>query len=219
MRFPAQFPWRFGGHDNTQDIELQTMLDALSPGWDVSEGTEAHAEISVDALAVTMIWTVNRRIGKQRFPLSMMDDLEAWEEATRMRVTPSQSLKERRRRLAARLRGIANNAFQDIDGAARTALGHNFVATVGTADGEETSYMPGINPGPPGYEFSNTTAHICIHTNQDGISDQEWRDKRDSLIETLGNIVPVWLQYTIGVGDGTGSFIADIGIADITILG
>ncbi len=219
MRFPARFPWRFGTHDNTQDVIHQTLLDALAPGWDVSVGTEAWIDARVDALAVTLIWQVNRRVANQGKPLRMLDVLPDWEQAASLVVLKSDTDVARRRRLAAKLRAIVNNAIQDIEDVCRTHLGTNFVELMVVDPTDAITYWPGVNPGPPGYEFSSTRACICAHANLNNIADSEWLRRRDSLVEDLENSMPAWMRGYVGVGTGAGtSFVCNIGIVGQTII-
>jgi len=219
MRFPGRFPLKFGGHDDTQDVEHQALLDALAPGWDVEEDTELWIETRVDALALTMIWIINRRAGNQAIPTRMQEVLADWEAATNLRPASSDTLIARRRALSAKLRGIVANALDDIEDAAATAMGANFVALVQVAEADWISYWPGINPGPPGYEFSSNRAHICIHCNRNGLTDAEFVALRTKLINTLLHLVPVWMRFTIGLGSGVGTtHVCNVGIVGATII-
>ena len=219
MRFPGSFPLKFGGHDDTQDVEHQALLDALAPGWDVEEDTELWIETRVDALALTMVWVINRRAGNQAIPTRMQEVLTDWEAATNLRPALSDTLVARRRALAAKLRGIVANAISDIEAACSTAMGANFVELVQVAEANWISYWPGINPGPPGYEFSSNRAHVCAHCSRDGLTDYEFISLRTKLMNTLLNMVPAWMRFTIGVGTGTGTtHVCNVGIVGSTII-
>lgn len=219
MRFPARFPLRFGGPDRTLDQEHQALLDALAPGWDTDVDTEFWVETRADAFAVSLIWAINRRVGNQAFPLRMLDDLESWESATGLRPTPVDPLPERRAVLAAKLRGVANNAINDIESACETALGINYEALVQVDADDWISYWPGVNPGPPGYEFSSNRAHVCIHCNKVQLNEAQFRAKRANLIEILTHMLPAWMTFTIGVGSGAGTtHVCNVGIVGQTII-
>lgn len=219
MRFAGKFPLQFGGPNNTLDIEHQALLDALAPGWDTGSDTELYAETRAEALMVTAIWRINRRVGNQWIPLRATDMLEDWEKATSTRVADGDTLVDRRRRLAAKLRVIANNAITDLEEAASTALGANFEALTTAAPADEIVYWPGINPGPPGYEWSTNRAIVAIHMNRIGLSDADFKRKRSALAEVLDHMRPAWLAYTIGEGTGVGTqFIAGKGICGLTFV-
>jgi len=219
MRFAGRFPLRFGGPDRTHDQEHQALLNALAPGWDVSEGTELWVEARVDAMVATMIWAVNRRLANQRVPLRMIDDLEDWEQVTALRPTPVDTMRERRQRLAAKLRGIANNAINDIIDTCSTALGANFEGLEAPTTANWITYWPGVNPGPPGYEFASNRAHVCIHTNKNGLAEEDFLRKRTMVIDLLDHMRPSWMTFTVGVGAGVGaSHVCNVGIVNQTII-
>jgi len=220
-RFPCRFPLKFGGHNDTQDVEHQALLDALAPGWDVEVDTELWIETRVDALALTMMWVINRRAGNQAIPKRMQEALADWETATNLRPLANDTLRARRNALAAKLRGIVANTISDIEAACVAALGDNFVALVQVAEADWVTYWPGINPGPPGYEFSSNRAHICIHCNRDRDrpSDSAFEALRSKLIQTLLHMVPAWMRFTIGFGDGVGTtHVCNVGIVGATII-
>jgi uncharacterized protein YmfQ (DUF2313 family) len=219
VRFAGKFPLKFGGPDNLHDAEHQALLDALAPGWDTGSDTELYAETRADALLLTAIWRVNHRVANQWLPLRATDMLEDWERATSTRPADGDTLVDRRRRLAARLRVIANNAITDLEEAASTALGANFVALTTAAPADEIVYWPGINPGPPGYEWCTNRAIIAIHMNRIGLGDLDFQKKRAWLVEVLDHMRPAWLAYTVGEGTGVGtSFIVNKGICGLTFV-
>src|SRR3990167_5417834 len=200
MRWPARFPWRWGAHDATLDQEHQALLDALSPGWDVEAGTELWCETKTDALALTMVWAVNRRVGNQMSPLKALEWLPEWESATKLRPAIDETSIERRRRLAGKLRGLVRNAIADLEAMASDQLGSNFVDLLTVASADQTTYWPGVNPGPPGFEFASNRAPVTIQMNQDQLSAIELRRKIAALAEVLDHARPAWLTYQIGVG-------------------
>ncbi len=220
MRFAAKFPWKFGGPDRTLDIEHQALLDALAPGWsERGPDTEIYAETRAEARVVTMVWAINRRVAHQAHPMRMTDLLEDFEKATSIQVDPADTLVERRRKVAAKLRGIVSNALAALEAVAAAQLGPNFVALTVADPSTEIVYWPILNPGPPGYEFSSNRGVVAIHMNRDGLSDAEYRRKSTALADTLDHMRPSWLQYTIGVGSGNGTtFIAGKGVVGMTIL-
>lgn len=205
MRFPARFPWRFGGADTTADVEHRTLLDALAPGWDVSEGTGAYIESRADALAVSMIWTINRRLAGQLIPTRMLDNLPGWERACNLRPAASDTTKDRRAALAAKLRGLANNALVDIDEAVRACTGTSFLAITVAAAADWVAYWPGVNPGPPGYEWASNRAQLGVHLAKAGLSEARFTRLRSVLLRLLEDMLPGWTCYVVGVGTGTGT--------------
>src|SRR5262245_53234357 len=116
------FPFTFGGGESTIDVLHEALLDAYAPGWDVSDDTEKAAEAYMQALAVTFFWVANRRLAHQGQPLKMIEFLTTWEQATGLRPTAKDRPVDRRRRLAAKLRGLISNTLHDIEGACRELL-------------------------------------------------------------------------------------------------
>lgn len=220
MRFPAKFPWRWGAADLTLDQEHQAILDALAPGWDVDTDTQAYAEAGTDALAVTMIWQANRRFGNQAVPPKMLGDtLKAYERATNLRPRPTESRRARRNALAGKLRGLGRNTFDDLEDAASKAAGSAFVALVAPNTDDIFSYWPGVNPGPPGFEFMSKRAQICVHLRDDGLSDQEFRRVARQVVDAMDAVKPAWLRVVVGQGTGSSAtLVAGIGIAGLTVI-
>jgi hypothetical protein len=219
MRFPARFPWRFGGADTIVDVEHQALLDALSPGWDISDDTELYAEVGTDAMAVTIIWQINRRFGNALIPRKMTDLLESYERACNLRPRRSDSRRRRRDALASKLRGLAGHTIADIEAAAENAAGNAFVALTVPADADIFSWWPGINPGPPGFEFSSNRAQIAIQLNGGGMTDSEYLRTVASVERALEVVRPAWLRTVVGLGTGPGtSFVVNQGIVGWTII-
>jgi hypothetical protein len=221
MRFPARFPWRFGGADKTLDQEHQALLDALAPGWDVSSDTELFAETGADAMAVTMIWVINRRFGNAFIPTRMLDLLESYEQACHLRPKKSDSRRKRRSALSAKLRGLAGHTLDDIAAAAENAAGPSFVALVAPATASIVSYFPGVNPAPPGQEFSSTRATVAIHLNAAGLSDINFRLLVADVENAIDAIKPAWLRVLVGAGDGSNDgtgFVVGVGVVGQTVI-
>jgi len=210
-----RFPLRFGARDTALDVEHRALLNQLEPGFDVSEGTGLWIETRADALASVIIWRVNARVANQNNPLRMLENLPSWEESCGLRPSVTDTDVARRRRLAARLRGLGGNALQDIEDTARKALGVNFVAFLLVAVDDEITYWPGLNPGPPGFEWSSNRATVGIQISRQQLTDGELRVKRDSLIQDIDRMRPAWMTYVIGTDD---TFICGVGIIGQSVL-
>ena len=209
------FPLTLGGGDSDLEIEHEALLDALTPGWDSADGTANNAECYAHAMIVSMIWAVNSRVRNQAIPMRMLENLLVWEETLKLRPSRTDSAIERRKRVAARIRGIVNNAVVDIEDSAIAIFGDNFEQLVVVAPADEIVYWPGINPGPPGFEWSSNRAIIGIRTNMSGISEIDWQSKRASLADTLDAMLPAWMSFQIGIGS---DWIVNEGILGETFL-
>lgn len=209
------FARRFGGGTNVLDIEHMAMLDALAPGWDISDDTAIYAETYAHALAVTMIWRINGRLKNALNPLKMMENLPVWEEATGLRPKSTDSAPARRRALAAKMRGFIGNTINDIFDVCSTAAGTNFLG-LSFVD-PPTTYFPGINPGPPGYEWSSNRATIGVRLQATGLTETAFGELAQFIHQQLDILLPGWMTFFQGT-DETGSFIAGVGIAGRTLL-
>lgn len=219
------FPLTFGGGESTLEVEHLAMLDELAPGWDVSEGTAVWNEAYAHAGVLSLIWSCNERLKNQALPLRMLENLTVWEEATGLRPTLADLDGERRRRVAAKLRGLAGNRLADISDTCSAIFGDNFsqVTRVDPANG--ITYWPGgpalpsgqgmSAPGPPGFEWSTNRVVLLVVVTTDGLSSALFQDKRSALYDALDTLIPAWMTITIGVGS---SFIVNVGIVGQTYI-
>lgn len=212
------FPRRFGGGKRYHEVELEALLDALAPGWDTAEDSPFYAETYAAALGVATIWTVNARTRNQMIPERMLDGLTTWEEACRLRPAPTDTVQARRRAVAAKLRGLAGNTLGDIYDACSTLLGAAFDSIVTDPEASAITYWPGINPGPPGYEWSSTRARIAVRMRKDLLTDAEFKARRAQLVPMLDALIPDWMTFTVGVGSLGSQFIVNQGIVGQTII-
>jgi len=209
------FPRRFGGGQREHHQEHIAMLDALAKGWDVSEETATYAETYAHAVGISFIWILNRRLANQSIPERMTDMLAEWETVCRLKPTGTDSVLARRRRVAAKLRGLAGNTLADITDACEKLLGASFAGLVGIAPTSVISYSPGINPGPPGLEWSSNRCVLVVRMTKNLLSEERFRELRALLIQMLDAMLPAWMTFRIGVGD---SFIVNEGVIGATFL-
>jgi len=209
------YPKRYGGGLSTLEAEHIAMLDALAPGWDVTTDTLVYAEAYADAVAITAIWRINGRLRNSLKPLKMLDTLTTWEEACNLRPTPTDTVQDRRRRVAAKFRGLVGNAISDIYDACAELLDAQFLGLVSVSAANQITYWPGMNPGPPGYEWSSNRAIIGVRMSKSGLSDTAFLSLRNRCFQMLDALVPAWMTFQIGVGTG---FIVNQGIVGQTFL-
>jgi len=208
-------PFTLGGGDSYVEQEHQAILGALESYFDTSSGTEVYEATFVDAMAVAFVWACNARLRNEVVPSRMMENVATWERACGIRPTPDDRDIERRAKLEAKLRGVANNAIIDIEAACVSIMGANFVAIVPVAPIDWIVYWPGINPGPPGFEWCTNRVRVAIRVSKDGLSETLFNDKRVALSQQLDAMLPAWMGYVIGVGSG---FIVGLGIVGDTFL-
>lgn len=209
------YPRRYGGGKRYHEVELEALLDMLAPGWDVDEDSALYAEAYVDALAVATIWTLNRRHANQGIPERMLEALPRWEEALKLRPTRKDSMQARRRAVAAKLRGLAGNTLNDIYDALAKLLGAAFDGLATVPEAQATTYWPGINPGPPGFEWSSNRVRIAVRMNSAGLTRDQYVTLRSKAFSLLDGLAPDWMTFTIGSGS---EFIINQGIIGQTLL-
>lgn len=208
-------PFILGGGESTVEQETHAILMSMEPALDPDMGTANYAEAYGEAMAVSIIRAVNNRLENQSVPETMMENLTVWEEACAMHPTESDFDIDRRARLSAKLGASAGNAIGDITTACAKILGANFVAIHITAPVDWIVYWPGVNPGPPGLEWSSNRARISVQSNSDGITQKQFDDKRSALVNQLDAMLPAWMNFQIGVGT---AFIANVGLVGKTLV-
>jgi len=208
-------PFIVGGGDSFVEDEQQIILSTMQPALDPDSSTGNYAEAYGEAMVVAMIWSVNRRLSNQAVPERMMENLTVWEEACGMRPTVDELDIDRRSRLSAKFRATANNAMGDISSSCSRALGANFVAVHKTAPIGWVTYWPGVNPGPPGLEWSSNRAKISVQMNENGLNKKQLASKQAVVVNQLDDMLPSWMSFQVGVGI---AFLAAVGIVGKTIV-
>ena len=212
----CQFPLRFGGGRSIFELEHAALLDALAIAYDPDESTASWIELYASASILAMIWSINKRIANQAIPATMIDALPGWEEVCRLRPADGDPVHARRARVAAKLRGVADNTLTGLEDSCRTLAGSAFIELRTVAQGAEIVYWPGVNPGPPGYEWSSNRCVIAVVLAQGSQDDATFRDLIERTFQTLDAMAPAWMTFQVGTG--TGGFIAGVGIVGLTLL-
>ncbi len=212
----GEFPIEFGGTDGDPlVVEHQALLDALEPALDPTENTVHEVETYTEARTLSMIWDAGDRAANQAQPSKMLEALPDWEVAMKLVPEAGSTDNARRDTVAAKFRGLAGNALADIEDALRKLLGPNFEEIVTVAREDVIAYWPGGVPGPPGYEWTSTVAHIGIRVNLKGLGATSGQRFGAKLFALLDSLVPVWMTYTVGVGD---EWVVGEGVVGLTFL-
>lgn len=210
------FPFRFGGGTRAHIVALNAMLDDIADVYDVTDDSPMPAEMLGYAIAIGYIWALNGRLRNSLDPSKMLETLTVWEEATKSRPTVTDPVHRRRARVAAKLRGLLGNTPTDIADTARAIAGDNFVTTLLVPTASEVVYWPGVNPGPPGYEWSSNRAVVCIQLQRNTLNDGEYAALASRVFQALDPMLPVWMRMVIGEGDA--GFICEVGIVGETLI-
>jgi len=197
-----QFPRSFGGPESALDTAHEALLDAYAPAWDVADESEKCADAYAQALAVSFVWAANKRLANQGQPRKMLEFLTTWEEATRQIPAVSDKANTRRRRVAAKLRGIAGNTLDDIEAACRELLDSAFTALLTTQAVDELVYWPAMNPGPPGFEWCSNRCAIRVQLDKGNLGNGDFDRLVGELSRVLDGQIPAWMTFAWFVGDG-----------------
>lgn len=203
-----QFPFTLGGGPSSVEDEHNALLSAYAPGYDVSDEQGKAAIAFAHASAIANGWAMDGRLGNQTQPLKMLEALTLWEQATSLRPSTDDLDIDRRRAVASKLRGIANNTVTDVAEAAKALLGNNFVAANVVPPADEVVYWPGGpgqtngGPGPPGYEWSTNRATVQLTVTKAGLSDREFDRLMSLLLKLLSGMLPAWMTFTVNQGSG-----------------
>lgn len=210
------FPFTFGDTtDDAFEVEHKALLEAMSPALDPTEDTAHEIETYAEALGLAMIWDANERLANQAIPEKMLEALTDWEQVLKLNPSVDDSDQERRARVAAKLRGLINNALPDIEATAKKALGVNFGAVVLVDPANQVTYWPGGVPGPPGLEWYSSRAIVGIRMTTAGLNAAQFAAKRAALIQALDSTLPSWMAMACGVGS---EFVVNQGIVGQTLI-
>jgi len=210
------FPFTFGDTtDDAFEVEHKALLEAMSPALDPTEDTAHEIETYAEALGLAMIWDANERLANQAIPEKMLEALTDWEQVLKLNPSVDDSDQERRARVAAKLRGLVNNALPGIEATAKKALGVNFGAVVLVDPANHYVYSPANVPGPPGFEWSSSRAVVGIRMTQSGLNAAQFSAKRAATIQALTSMLPSWMAESVGVGS---EFVINEGVFGVTLL-
>lgn len=181
-------------------VEYRALLDALEPAFDPTQGTVHEIETFAHARVVGMVWGAGARLSNQAIPEKMMEALPEWETILNIVPAPGTTDFDRRAAVAARFRGLQNNALPDIEAVCLKMMGANYDAVVTVDPTDLVQYWPGGVPGPPGFEWTSNEALIAVRVNRTGLNESEFLAKVGRLREQLEKLVPAWMKFNIGVG-------------------
>lgn len=197
----GRLPFKLGSTQNLPTkVAYRALLAALEPGYDPTQGTVHEIETFAHARVEGMVWGAGARLSNQAIPEKMMEALPEWETILNLNPVPGTSDFARRAAVAARKRGLTNNALPDIEAVAAKVMGANYNEVVIVDPDNVVSYWPGGVPGPPGFEWCSNEAMIAVRVNKTGLDDAAFLAKVGNLREQLDRLVPSWMKFNIGVG-------------------
>jgi hypothetical protein len=211
----SPFPFDLGGGRSVVEDEHEALLRRLADIFDTEQYSDAWIETYAEAVALAIVWAANARLRNMHVPARMLDALRDWEQATGILPTESATDGARRAAVAAKLRGLPGNAMGDIEAMANALLGVWFEAVHVVSPANTISYWPGVNPGPPGFEWTSNRAIVAVQMSRAGLDDAAFAALRSRLVVALDALLPSWMRFVIGTGT---SFVANIGIVGETLL-
>ncbi|MGK3981296.1 hypothetical protein WMF38_57395 [Sorangium sp. So ce118] len=206
------WPFQFGGATRPIETEYNALREALAPnrqGYNVDDDL-IDAENYAHAMALSQIWAANKRSANQAIPSRMLEELPREEEILRLKPAPTDTDLDRRSSVAAKRRGLAGNAMPDIEATCRAVLGANYVEVHRVEPEEQTTYWPGVNPGPPGFEWSSNRCTILVEMTRVGMTDQQYYAAVARLEEKLDSMLPAWMTFSHFVSDESNGFYVGI---------
>jgi hypothetical protein len=219
------FPRKFGGGTRARTYETRALSRAFAkeltnaPALDPASPYAAEAYAYGNAIA--NVWAIDERLRGADIPARMLETLPTYEEILRTRPSADDSDNERRAAVAAKLRGISGQATsEDIEAVCRELLGSAFEGLRTVEEANQFSYWPGMNPGPPGFEWTSNIATIGIAVRRDARSEAAWNRTIARLRDLLHTLLPAWEIFEIGTDDG-GFILGDgpeCGIIGVTFL-
>src|SRR5262249_48445657 len=151
------------------------------------------------ALGVAMIWAANERLRGQRIPERMMELLPIYEEAMVLRPLPTDTPQQRRAAVAARFLGFAGNVLSQLYKVCQALAGSAFEGFAGIPD--PWIYLPGINPGPQGFEWSTGRCYLAVQLLRTGAPDASFLDLIRRMRVELNTLCPAWMTFGIGTDE------------------
>lgn len=257
----APMPFKLGGG---RSETVRAMHEIVTNGRPLvlqggGDGTEVQAEDRTFARMLAVGWRDSERRRKQGDPMKLSAEvrpvkdpetgkvealsmLERWEKILGIRSWDRDALVDRRRAVAARLRGYTSNTVATVNGAMGAVFGPWFLS-VEERDISEVHYAGRVPAGtvhaswadsgftftaeyPGEYSaarpFYSGLANITINFVPPQNTDQSDVDaKASKALEVLDAILPAWMSATTSqwaVDQTTGGFLADISLIGLTAI-
>jgi hypothetical protein len=193
-------------------VEYQALLDALSPGLNPLDPVN-QAQCWAEAVMLANTWAVDERLRGQFIPARMMEDLPTWIQACSLVAQPGDVDQTMRGEVAAQFLGFVGNSmplvYDIIVAIAGTRfLGFSFPLWT-------LYYAPGINPGPPGFEWSGTRSQFAVILSRTGTITSDFLNLVRKVRVQLSKVLPGWDVAVVGTQDGC---VPDVAVPDISLL-
>ncbi len=218
LGYPLALP--LGGGPDDAEVVFQAILAALANaekgiehGLDPTDPVN-RAQAWAEAVTVSGMWGANRRLQGYMIPGRMMESLPVWEEACGLRPLPTDTDMARNDAVRAHFLGSNSNTLAVIYDVCAALAGDRFLGLV--AASQDTTYLPGLNPGPPGFEWSTTRCLWGVKLRRYGLLERDLVDLIRRIRLALQLLAPAWNVFAIGTAEG--GFVAGTGLAGITLV-
>lgn len=205
---------RSGGGRPVRGRILDSLNQQRGTAYDTSQASPVYAENLAFARAIAEVWANNERLANQWDPLRMTDFLPRWEAIYGLYPSPSDTLVDRRKRVAAAVARVAQfPTYQNVVDTLRAALGNVFVSIThtGTGAANPTVVAGGAVTSPSGpanvvwVGLGNTTstvdwysnvAHVLVQVQQPaGMLDVDFYSAAGKIFPILDSLLPAWVTF------------------------
>jgi hypothetical protein len=212
LGYPLAMP--LGGGPDDLEVAQDALLETFRPYLDPTDPAQI-ALTNAEALAIAMVWAINRRLEGILDPLRMVDVLPTWEQAAGLRPAPTDTDTDRRRALAAQFLGFVGNTIANLYAICQAIAGTAFLGFY-LPSASAPTYTPGLNPGPPGWESTSCRAVIGVRLQPITLTDAGFLSTVRQLNRTLKSACPAWMSFVVGTDEGHA--VVDVAVADRTLV-
>lgn len=217
----SPFPRRFGGGTPRVRTLVDSLAAGMGDGFDTTQATTGamvttgtavgtYPILMGQARALNAAWATNARVGlatdPARCPVEM---LERWEAICRVPPASTDTLAERRGRVAAKMKAATGPINQNLSDACAALLGPIFVAVEYTPLASANAHWAGTSEP---LLWSSTVAHILVRVTQPtSMGTAAFLARLGQLTAMLDQLLPVWCTATWGLyaANGTRGFYLD----------
>lgn len=207
------YPRKLGGGKRPIQVVHEGLLEASDrAGLDVSEGSVEWCESLAQSAIIANGYAAAERAHYYLIPRKMTESLPMWERALGIQPPTGSPSYARRREVESRFRALTNNAEPDIRDVCSRSTGRCYVGVSYVPLGQELTYLPGVNPGPPGLEWSSSQCTVFVTLTNDGVTQEEYVRRESALAQLLDDFLPGWMAFSIDrvdTLDGDSGFFLD----------
>lgn len=192
------------GNSNRSDLKqiADSLLQQRGDAVTKDVGSVVWIEVQAHARAIYSIWCVNQKLANQFDPNKMSDFLTRWETILQLSPLPTDTLTQRRGRIAAKFLALNKlpNTSQVHDLLA-AGLPDTFLDVINVACGDAISFYPGGSHIVGGSQAGNgpwysTTASIFVETTQPTyLADGDFQNQVNQVSSILGQYLPAWTDF------------------------